>query len=70
METDSARKFHNDIVPIGKPFEDHQMVLLDEENKIVGEKDVGEITISGSQVSKGYLNDPEKSQSVFYFYLI
>ena len=41
------------------------MVLIDEENKVVGEKDVGEIAISGSQVSKGYLNDPEKSQSVF-----
>ena len=59
-ETESAKKFHNDIVPIGNPFTNHKMVLIDEENKVVGEKDVGEIAISGSQVSKGYLNDPEK----------
>ena len=64
-ETESVKLFHNDIVPIGKPFADHQMVLLDEEENMVGNKEVGEIAISGAQVSKGYLNDSEKTKSVF-----
>lgn len=62
---DSAKTFYNGIVPIGKPFPNHRMILVDEDNNVVNKKETGEIAICGTQVSNGYLKDPEKTKSVF-----
>ena len=50
------------IVPIGKPFLDHEIALIDEENNIT---QYGEIVICGSQVAKGYINDPRGTAKSF-----
>lgn len=42
------------VVPIGKPFSDHQFDILD------GQKDRGEMIISGPQVFEGYLGQNDQ----------
>lgn len=52
----------NEAIPIGKPFQNTEILLLDEENKRAKE---GEICIRGTSVTLGYYNDPEKTSEVF-----
>ncbi len=52
-------------IPIGKPCENTEIFLLDENNKPVPSGKVGEICVKSVCVTKGYLNDPEKTKRVF-----
>lgn len=49
-------------IPIGQPFHNTQILLLNEENK---EADEGEICIRGTAVTLGYFNNPEKTSESF-----
>ena len=49
-------------IPIGRPFDNTDIILLDENNKRAGE---GEICIRGTCLTMGYYNDPEKTAAVF-----
>lgn len=59
---------HNTIpesIPIGIPFPNERVFLLDEDNKIVTDKNVsGEICVSGTCVALGYYNS-ERTNEVF-----
>ena len=59
------KQFTNAIVPIGKPFNDHIFELVDDQGKKIENGGKGEIVYKGPQISKGYLNDPEKTSSLF-----
>ncbi|HLP46658.1 MAG TPA: amino acid adenylation domain-containing protein, partial [Candidatus Kapabacteria bacterium] len=48
-----------EIVPIGTPLSNNQIVLLDAAGHITPVGIAGEICISGAGVSRGYLNNPE-----------
>ncbi|TKI71789.1 amino acid adenylation domain-containing protein, partial [Lysinibacillus mangiferihumi] len=52
-------------IPIGKPISNVQILILDKQMKLVPYGSIGEIYISGLCLSKGYLNDPEKTKEVF-----
>ena len=52
-------------IPIGRPFENTEIILLDEENKRVTGDGVGEICIRGTCVTLGYYNNPQKTAEVF-----
>lgn len=55
-----------EVLPIGKPFANTGIILLDSERKKqvpFGEK--GEICILGSSLALGYYNNPEKTQEAF-----
>lgn len=55
-----------EILPIGIPFPNEKVFLLDEDNKLVKEPNKeGEICISGTALALGYYNDPEKTNQVF-----
>ncbi len=49
--------FQRDSIPIGKPFKNEKVFLLDEEQRLVADAgQTGEICVSGSCVAVGYLN--------------
>lgn len=52
-------------LPIGKPKSDMKISVLDQSGKPVDVGKTGELVISGPSVSKGYLNNPEKTAHVF-----
>jgi len=55
----------NDVLPIGKPFKNTKITLLSEDYKAVPHGEIGEIYISGTCLSNGYYNNPEKTAEVF-----
>ncbi|MBR1874748.1 MAG: amino acid adenylation domain-containing protein [Eubacterium sp.] len=54
-----------DVIPIGRPFRNTRIVLLDKDGNEVAEGAEGEICISGSCLTKGYYNNPEKTKAAF-----
>lgn len=65
---DERKQFKNGIVPIGRPFHDHLVLLVDDENRKIDNSSKGEIIFSGPQLAKGYLDDGDKiSQSFVKF---
>lgn len=61
---DPANPYHHTI-PIGKPFSDETVYLLDADLNEVQGDETGEIYIGGSGVARGYLNRPELTDEKF-----
>ncbi len=55
----------DEVIPIGRPFKNTQILLLDEENKLAEKGEPGEICIRGTCVTLGYYNNPEKTAEAF-----
>jgi len=53
------------IQPIGTPSDNIKLYIVDDRNRMLPPGASGELCISGSQVGRGYLNRPEKTQEVF-----
>lgn len=49
-------------IPIGRPFKNTEILLLDENNQLA---DRGELCIRGTSVTLGYYNNPEKTAESF-----
>lgn len=54
----------NQSIPIGKPFENRQVLLLND-NKLAAPGEEGEICLRGTAVTLGYYNDLERTKQVF-----
>ncbi|MBE6355221.1 amino acid adenylation domain-containing protein [Treponema sp.] len=55
-----------EVLPIGVPFKNERVFLLDENDTLVTEKNTeGELCVSGTCVALGYINNEEKTASVF-----
>ncbi len=55
-------------IPIGRPFPNTGILLLDEDDKVIPGTDTektGEICVFGTCLTTGYYNDPEKTGKVF-----
>ena len=57
--------FKNGVLPIGKPYKNVKIQIIDEHKNILPTGVVGEIVIGGNQVSSGYLNSTEKTAFSF-----
>ena len=53
-------------IPIGKPFRNTSILILDEENNNITEANKeGELCIRGTSLAMGYYNNPEKTSAAF-----
>lgn len=52
-------------IVIGKPIQNTQVYVLDENNELVPNGVIGELCISGVGLAKGYLNNPELTEQKF-----
>ena len=61
------REFQDgEIIPIGIPFRNERVFLLDEADKEVTEPgQTGELCVAGTSVARGYWRDPERTLAVF-----
>ncbi len=63
------RSFTDDEeLPLGRPFPNERVFLLDENNQPVSPREpgkLGEICVSGTAVTLGYLNAPDKTAAAF-----
>ena len=55
----------NEPIPIGQPFPNREVVLLDEDGKAPKDGEPGEIHIRGNQLSLGYYADDELTRKAF-----
>lgn len=60
------RKFKlGDVIPIGKPFKNTEIILLNEKNEQAKPDEVGEICIRGTSLTLGYYNNLEKTKESY-----
>ena len=52
-------------IPVGRPFDNTDLILLDEQNRRAERGSEGEICLRGTCVTMGYYNNPEKTSEVF-----
>ena len=55
----------DEAIPIGRPFHNTEILLLDENDKPAAPGEVGEICIRGTAVTLGYYNDPQRTAEAF-----
>lgn len=55
----------DEVIPIGKPFHNTEVLLLKEDNTLASNDEVGEICIRGTAVTLGYYHNKEKTDEVF-----
>lgn len=61
----AGHQFRNAVIPIGRPFPGHEFALIDDDGNRLPDGAVGEIVYKGPQITKGYLNDVEKTAAAF-----
>lgn len=60
------REFKEDeVLPVGRPFPNTEVILLDENNRAPAPGGQGEICIRGTRLTHGYFLNPEKTAEVF-----
>ncbi|XME04231.1 amino acid adenylation domain-containing protein [Lachnospiraceae bacterium C1.1] len=55
----------DEVLPIGKAYDDYRVFLLSENGKAVPQGEYGEICVSGPCVTLGYYNDAERTAAAF-----
>lgn len=63
---EANREFDEDeVIPIGRPFRNTDIILLDEDDKVPAKGDFGEICIRGTSLTLGYYNAFDLTDQVF-----
>ena len=63
FEIDKARDYAN--IPIGRPVYNAVGLILDEDSRMLPQGMIGELCLSGEQISAGYHELPEQTEKVF-----
>jgi acyl-CoA synthetase (AMP-forming)/AMP-acid ligase II len=50
---------------VGRPLDNLTVSIVDEEGRVVGAGEVGELLVKGPSICCGYLNNPEETQRIF-----
>lgn len=54
-----------EVLPVGRPFRNTEIILLDENNRVPAPGEQGEICIRGTRLTHGYFLNPEKTAEAF-----
>ena len=54
-----------DSLPIGKPCENMDVFILDEDDRLITGDEIGELCVRGCGLSYGYYNNPQKTSEAF-----
>ena len=54
-----------EVLPIGIPFKNTEILLLNEQNEPVKGEEIGELCVRGCCLALGYYNNPEKTEQAF-----
>jgi len=54
-----------EFVSCGKPFSNHELVIVDDQGKPLGDREVGEIRVRGPSITAGYFGNEEATAAVF-----
>ncbi|MFV0457621.1 MAG: amino acid adenylation domain-containing protein [Actinomycetales bacterium] len=65
LTADSAAALDTPTVPIGNPVDGHELTVLDDDLAPVAPGEVGELVITGPQVARGYVADPQQTAARF-----
>lgn len=55
----------DEVIPIGRPFPNREILLLTQDGRLAGPEEEGEICIRGTALTLGYYNDPERTAKAF-----
>lgn len=55
----------NEVIPIGHPFPNREILLLDKEGRLAAKGEQGEICVRGTALTLGYYNDPGRTGEAF-----
>lgn len=55
----------SEVIPIGRPFPNREILLLTEDGRLAEQGEEGEICIRGTALTLGYYNDPERTSKAF-----
>lgn len=55
----------DEAIPIGRPFKNTEILLLNDKNELAGPGETGEICIRGTSLTLGYYNNFEKTRECF-----
>jgi amino acid adenylation domain-containing protein len=55
----------DEVLPIGIPFRNTEILLLNDKNELVQGNEPGEICVRGGCLAMGYYNNPEKTKEAF-----
>lgn len=55
----------DEVIPVGRPFKNTEILLLKEDNTLAPQGETGEICLRGTCLTLGYYNNPEKTAECF-----
>jgi len=65
-QRNDINKSYNGILAIGKAMNGGNMIIVNNQNKSAGINQIGELCLSGNQLSPGYWNNPSKNEQMFF----
>ena len=66
FQRNGSNKSFNGILSIGKTMTSGQMIIVNDENMEIADDIHGELCLSGTQLTPGYWNNPEKNSEMFF----
>ena len=67
FKRDGNNKSYNGILSIGQPMSGCDIIVVDENHKLLGVGEKGELCLGGVQLTPGYWNNEEKNKEAFYY---
>jgi amino acid adenylation domain-containing protein len=55
----------DEVLPIGIPFDNCEVLILNDQDQLVQGDEMGELCVRGSCLAMGYYNNPEKTKAAF-----